>query len=82
MKNLKIYKTVITVEILSGEPINNIESMNLADIGYEIDQGMWSGTVTANTHNQELTGEAAEDAIHNQGTDLDFFLIGEEEEGD
>jgi hypothetical protein len=78
MAKKKIYRTVIQYEILSDEPIND-RSLDLDTIQYECTEGHWSGrgleTVIAD---EELTGKAAVEAIKDQGSDPEFFLMDDE----
>ena len=73
-ENLKkpIYKTVIRVEILSDDEIG-VDGMSLSDIGYEIDEGGWSGRIETVVENQKLSGKNAVKAIEKQGSDPSFF---------
>ena len=70
MSKKKIYKTIITVEVFSDEPIDEI---SLADVVYEITDGEWVGNVTYAYKNIELTGDKAVKEIKGVGSDPDFF---------
>jgi len=75
MAKKKIYKSVLKVEILSEEPINN---PCLGDIGWQITNGDWSGAQEWDAHNVELVGKEAADATLHQGSDPEFFMMDEE----
>lgn len=67
-----IYKTILTIEILS-ESLFNGES--LTDIVYEITDGDWSGNVKILSQNEALTGNEAVTAIVSHGMDAEFFSM-------
>ena len=71
----KIYKTIVQVEILSQEPLNDDFCNDLSGIAYEIVQGDLSGIVDTKVMNQELIGEEAIKEIINQGSDPEFFMM-------
>lgn len=71
----KIYRTLVTIEVLSEEPIE--ESMSLDDIEYECNSGSFSGVHDWKVRNEELVGQAAVDAVLAQGTSPDFFGMDE-----
>jgi hypothetical protein len=76
MAKKKIYKSVLKVEILSEEPLD--DCLSLSDIDCQITNGDWSGTEEWDTHNIELVGKEAADAIIHQGSDPDFFQMDED----
>jgi hypothetical protein len=67
----KFYKTVVSYEILSEEPIGEV---SLEDIAYECENGHWSG-VFGDTVITELTGKEMAEAARKQGTDPEFFML-------
>ena len=70
-----IYRTVFHFEVLSETPIG---SMSLEDLAEETSTGDMSGRFLTNSpDNQELTGTEAVEAIKEQGTDLEFFMLNE-----
>jgi len=78
MGQKKIYRTVIQYEILSDEPIND-RSLDLETIQYECSEGHWSGRgLETVISDEELTGKAAVEAIKDQGSDPEFFLMDDE----
>ena len=67
-----IYKTKVTIEILSDEPVN--DNISLKDIQYEITDGQWSGKIT-HGESKPLKGKPAVKEILNHGTDPEFFFM-------
>lgn len=67
----KFYKTIVTIEILSEEPIGNPD---LEEIQYQTTEGNWSGVVDV-TSEEELTPEEMSKALIAQGSDPEFFSI-------
>lgn len=65
----KFYKTIVTVEILSDELI---EQPSLADINYQIMEGDWSGQYSV-TSSTEITPAEMAQAMIAQGSDPEFF---------
>ena len=76
MAKKKIYKSVLRVEILSEEPIDDCIKLN--DIDYQITNGDWSGAMDWEHHNAELHGMEAVTNVQNQGSDPEFFQMDEE----
>ena len=74
-KQKKIYKTIITIEVLSEEPIPS--DMQVEDVIYEGNEGDYSIFVSEGKP-KELIGYDAVKAIHKQGSDTDFFGMDEE----
>ena len=72
----KIYKSVLKIEILSEEPIEDGYSLN--DISYQITDGDWSGDTDRENRNIELQGKEAAEACINQGTSPEFFMMDDE----
>jgi hypothetical protein len=70
----KIYKTIVTVEILHEQPIQ--DHVDLVEIANEINDGSWSGVVTFGEA-EPLFGQAAADATFAQGSTPDFFGMDE-----
>jgi hypothetical protein len=71
----KFYRTVIQVEILSEDKIDT-DGMSLAQIGYEIVEGDWSGRVTT-VSAETLDGPAMAKALQAQDSDPEFFFLDE-----
>jgi hypothetical protein len=69
----KFYKTVVSYEILSEEPL---QPMSLSDIEYECTDGHMSGRFL-DTVSTELTGKEAADCLLVQGSDTTFFNLDE-----
>lgn len=70
--NRKFYKTIFTVEVLSeDEPA---DGLNLKDIDYEITEGHMSGVVK-DPIVIELTAKEAAQALLEQASDPEFFLL-------
>jgi hypothetical protein len=67
----KFYKTIVTIEILSEEPIGNPD---LEEIQYQTTEGHWSGVCDISSV-QELTAEEMSKALIAQGSDPQFFGI-------
>lgn len=72
MKPKKLYKTIISVEVLSDEKIP--EETSLAKVLYETEEGMWSG-IEKWKRNVEITGQNAVKECEVHGTDPDFFMM-------
>ena len=69
----RFYKTTVTVEILSEEPIGD---PSLSTINYQIMEGDWSGRYNV-TNVQELDEQEVRIALEKQGSDPDFFILGD-----
>lgn len=69
----KLFKTVIEIEVLSSEPME--DKLSLDDVIYECDEGSFSGVHNFKSKNISLVGEAAVIEVRKQGTDLSFFEI-------
>lgn len=72
-----IYRSVITVEILSERPVDDNFLTNLSAVKYEITLGDCSGQVKVQSMNEELVGHEAASAILSQGSSVDFFMMDE-----
>lgn len=70
-KKLGVYKTVITVEVLSDTPLNN---ESLETIATQTMTGDWSKTMTQKK-SVELSKYKAIKECEKQGTDPSFFLL-------
>ena len=73
MAKKTIYKTVIQIEFLSDEPLNDND--NLDDLIYRAYQGDLSSKESTVLLNRPLNGRQAVNAIKNQGSDTEFFGI-------
>jgi len=69
----KIYKSVLRVEILSEEPLN--DCLSLSDIDYETTEGHCSGHLDWESHNAEVVGKEAVNEMHKHGSDPEFFQM-------
>lgn len=75
MAKKKIYRKVFRFEVLSEEPIGD---MNLEEIAEETTTGHMSGQfLSTEIDNEVLTGKKAVMAIKNQGSDPEFFMLDE-----
>jgi hypothetical protein len=73
-KKRSIYKTVVSITVLSDEPINGA---SLEDIFYETKDGQWVGYNL--THKEtKLKGLAAVQAISDAGSAPEFFYMDSE----
>lgn len=75
-QDIKYYKTVIQVEILSVGPY---DPDTLADVHYDIVEGDCSGKWSIKEQ-QELSRKEMSEALENQGSDPEFLLGTEDEE--
>lgn len=66
----QFYKTTITVEVLSEEPLP--PDISLRDIGFGITEGDWSGEWEVISV-EPLDGAQAARALEAQGSDAGFF---------
>jgi hypothetical protein len=70
----KFYRTIVTVEILSDEPIG---SPTLDEINYQIMEGDWSGqyevSSVAEISPAEISPAEMTSALIAQGSDPEFF---------
>jgi hypothetical protein len=66
----KYYKTVIHVEVLSEEPIGDVDMQTIL---YQTSEGGWSGKNTTMVQDQELNGFEMARALEEQGSDPEFF---------
>lgn len=65
------YRTVLTLEVLSEEPLTGEES--LSDIEYSIDVGSCSGKVETTVENEQVDGPRMAQLLLDQASDPDFF---------
>lgn len=72
MTQRKFYKTLITIEVLSEDPIP--DDMNIAQIAFEASDGDYSMSDGMRIETV-LTGKAAADALQEQGSDPGFFKL-------
>lgn len=72
MAKKMIYKSVLTVEILSDTPL---EDMDLAGVAYAITDGDCSGRVNWQSRNNVLVGKEAANAMIHQGSSPEFFQM-------
>lgn len=77
MTDRKFYKTVITFEVLSEEPIP--PGMDIGNIAYEATEGDYVMRTIGNVKT-ELDGKQAADALLEQGSTPDFFCLTREGE--
>jgi len=74
MTNRKFYKTKITFEVLSEEPIGDME---MSHIVHECMEGGFSGD-TINSTETIMNGKQAAKALIKQGSDTEFFQLNED----
>lgn len=77
MTNRKFYKTTITLEVLSEEPIPNW--MDTQAIVYEAQEGGFSMATVGNVE-VELDGKQAANELTSQGSEPEFFGLTEDGE--
>ena len=65
-----MYRTIVTVEVLSED---EILGYGLGDIAHQIDRGDWSGKTTVGD-SQKLTKQQMAQALRAQGSDPTFLL--------
>jgi hypothetical protein len=70
------YRHVIQLEILSRGRVNPGDLDGLADVGYEITEGQWSGTMTTVAVNQQVSADRMAELLQAQGSDADGDLCG------
>ena len=74
MTDRKFHKRLLTIEVLSEEPIP--EGMEVEDIIIEAKEGGYSMRIASDTET-ELNGEEAAKALAVQGSSSDFFSLTE-----
>jgi len=74
-KEKVLYRTVIEIEVLSEEPID--ENMSIKEIGDECMTGSFSGVHDWKVTNQEVKGLEAVKLTLAQGSSIDFFGMDE-----
>ncbi len=67
------YKTIVTIEILSEDPIP--DDMSMEDIVHEAMEGNYSSRTLEGTKEIVLNGKEAADALLEQGSDCGFFQL-------
>lgn len=72
MKKKTLYRTVVTLEFLSEEPIND---MSLEDMVYQASEGDLSMRTKDKVVGRPIVGNMAVKALGEHGTDLEFFNI-------
>ncbi|HLO91585.1 MAG TPA: hypothetical protein VK172_10520 [Lentimicrobium sp.] len=75
MAKKTIFRSVITLEVLSDEPIP--DDISLSSIANECDNGSYSGITDYKVINQPVSGKRAVKLIHAQGSDPEFFMMDE-----
>lgn len=76
MTSRKFYKTIVRFEVLSEEPIGEVD---LDTIHHQTQQGDWSGLMLE-PEQTVLNGAEAAEALVQQGSDPGFFGLTEEGE--
>ena len=71
-KKKTIYRTTITMVVLSDEPIGDVDMQTILN---ETDSGSWSGQCTTFEQDHPLTGRQAVNAVKRQGSDTEFFMM-------
>lgn len=74
MRKAAIYKTVLTIEVLSDEPLD--PQMSTSDVVRDMIFGTTSG-ITKRSSPKLLKGKHAVKEIHKHGTDPSFFFMDE-----
>ena len=74
MAKKKLYRTIIQLEVITEEPL---EQQPLARIAFECDNGDYSGYTNWKVTNQPIKGKKAAKLVIEQGSDLDFFQMDE-----
>lgn len=75
MTKKKIYRSIITVEVLSDRPVDDTFLSNLSAVDHDITFGDCSGMVKIQSMNDPLTGQEAVQAVLLQGSSPDFFQM-------
>lgn len=70
MPKAKYFRTVITVEVLSNEPVG--DDISLSEVIEEITYGNWSGQVIF-TPSKEIKAPKARRLLQKQGSDPNFL---------
>jgi hypothetical protein len=74
-KQKKIYRTIITLTVLSDYPLP--EGMSIEEIDAECSDGEMTGKSDWLECNKELLGQEAADAVRGVGSSTDFFQMDE-----
>jgi hypothetical protein len=72
-KKKTLYRSVISFEVISEEPIP--DGMTLGDIQDECDEGSYSGAHEYKVQNQPVIGKRAVKLVVAQGSDPEFFQM-------
>jgi len=75
MSTRKFYKTVIQLEVLSEEPIN--DCVSLEELSREIEGGDFSGQLET-VSSKEVSGKKMAKLLLKQGSDTEFFMLDED----
>jgi hypothetical protein len=76
MKPKKLYKSVLKIEVLSEEPLD--ENIDMESILYKTQFGDYSGRKTWESGNIEVVGVEAVKECDLHGTDPEFFQMDEQ----
>ena len=71
MAEKQLYRTVIKLEVLSEEPIQ--DGITLSSIVYECENGVLSGLTNFKVVNEPIVGKAAAKRLTKHGSDPEFF---------
>ena len=71
-KKKTIYRTVIRMEVLSDEPIGEVDMQEILN---QTENGDWSGRNITLEQDFPLTGKKAANAVFKQGSDPEFFQM-------
>ena len=75
MTEKKLYRTRIMVEVLSEEPIGDVDMETILN---ETRDGGWSGKNETIEQDVVISGKEAVQAVQNHGSDAEFFNMDEE----
>lgn len=75
MAKKKLYRTFITLEVLSETEIPS--GISLAEIANECDTGEYSGICSYDVVNEQISGLDAVKKVNDSGSDLSFFNMDE-----
>ena len=73
MTKRKFYETIITVKVLSEEPI---EMTDLETLAYQINEGYWCGEVSTGK-STPLDGSMIVQELNSMGSEASFFRLDE-----
>jgi hypothetical protein len=74
MAQKTLYRTRIVVEVLSEEPIGDVDMDTILN---ETRDGGWSGKNVTTEQDKPISGEEAVKAVQEHGTDTEFFNMDE-----